>query len=226
MNRDNQRRLAREAPHGFFSGPGAPVHATAAALERARTARAVVLVEGISDQIALETVAPRLGRDLEKERVVVVPMGGAHELPRHLDRFGPRGRRLPIAGLCDAAEEPLFRHSLEMAGMGSPQSRADLAELGFFVCIDDLEHELIRASGREEIERVLASQGDLTSFRTLQRQPAWRGGAFDEQFHRWLRAGARRNLRYAQLLTLTIGLDTLPHPLEAVLAASRPEADT
>ena len=226
MDNAKKSRLAREVLDGYPSGPGASVGATAAALERAKTARAVVLVEGISDQIALETLAVRRERDLDTERVVVVPMGGAREIGRHLDLFGPRGERLSITGLYDAAEEPLVRHGLEMAGMGTPRNRAELEELGFFVCIDDLEHELIRASSREEIEQVLASQGDLNSFRTLQRQPGWRGAGFDEQFHRWLRAGARRSLRYARLLTLTIGLDRLPRPLEAVLAASRPQDES
>src|SRR5579872_2378261 len=53
-----------------------------------RGRRATVLVEGISDQAALETLAVRLGRDLRTEEVVVEPMGGAHALGRHLKRLG------------------------------------------------------------------------------------------------------------------------------------------
>ncbi len=222
MDYELRHSLAREALDGFFDGPGASVQATAVALERAKTARSVVLVEGISDQIALETLASRLGRDLEAERVVIVPMGGAYEIARHLEGFGPRRDRLQIAGMCDAAEELLFRQSLEAAGFGSTRSRQDMERLGFSVCVDDLEQELIRASGREALESMLASQGDLGSFRTLQRQPAWRGHRFDDQIHRWLRAGARRSLRYARLLTLTIGLEELPLPFETVLSAVRP----
>jgi Overcoming lysogenization defect protein-like, TOPRIM domain len=37
---------------------------------------AVVLVEGISDQVALETLATRRGRDLGSEGVGIVAMGG------------------------------------------------------------------------------------------------------------------------------------------------------
>jgi predicted ATP-dependent endonuclease of OLD family len=38
--------------------------------------RGVVLVEGMSDRHAVETVARRRGRDLQAEAVAVVPMGG------------------------------------------------------------------------------------------------------------------------------------------------------
>jgi len=42
--------------------------------------RAVVLVEGVSDQRALTTLATRRGRDLDTEGVSVVPIGGAHSV--------------------------------------------------------------------------------------------------------------------------------------------------
>jgi hypothetical protein len=55
-----------------------------------------------------------------------------------------------------------------------PGSRAGLERLGFFVCVDDLEDELIRA-GPAQVTEVFAAHGDLGAFRTIQRQPAWRG---------------------------------------------------
>jgi hypothetical protein len=99
-----------------------------------------------------------------------------------------------------------------------------MQQLGFFVCVEDLEQELIRASASAAIEALLDSQGDLGSFRTLQKQPAWRHRAFDAQMHRWLRAGSRRNLRYARLLTLSLDLDEMPRPLEALLATTGRQA--
>ena len=66
---------------------------------------AVVLVEGISDQIALETAAVGRGRDLEVERVVIVPIGGAHAIGRFLTKLGPLATRVRLAGLCDVPEE-------------------------------------------------------------------------------------------------------------------------
>ena len=49
-----------------------------------------MLVEGISDQRALEALAERRGRDLAAERVAIVPIGGAQAIGNALGRFGPR----------------------------------------------------------------------------------------------------------------------------------------
>ena len=94
-----------------------------------------------------------------------------------------------------------------------------MERLGFFVCEKDLEDELIRASGREAIEALLDSQGDLGSFHILRQQPAWRLEGFDAQVRRWLGAGARRKIRYARLLVESLPLDRMPRPLLAVLSA-------
>ena len=135
---------------------------------------AVVLVEGVSDRVALEVLARRRGRDLEAEGVTIVAMGGATNIGHFLARYGPAGLGLRLAGLYDLAEERFFQRGLERAGLGSEMSRADLAALGFFVCSADLEDELIRALGPEEVERIVETAGELRSFRTLQRQPAKR----------------------------------------------------
>ena len=63
---------------------------------------AVILVEGISDQIAIETLASRQGRDLDHEGIVVLPMGGAQAITRFARQLGPAGERLALAGFCDA----------------------------------------------------------------------------------------------------------------------------
>jgi hypothetical protein len=216
-------RLAHEVLDGWVSGPDAPIEATAAALARAVSARTVVLVEGISDQMALETLARRHGRDLSAEGIVVVPIGGAQAVTRYLLRFGPAGAGLTIVGLCDAAEESYFRRGLAAAGFGPTPDRIELERLGFFVCEVDLEAELIRASGQGEIEALLDSQGDLDSLRILQKQPAWRQEGFDAQLRRWLGAGSRRKIRYARLLVLALDLGRMPRPLTAVLAATAPK---
>ena len=204
---------------GYVSGPAAATEATAAALPRAAAARAVVLVEGVSDQIAVETLAARQGRDLAAEGIAVLPTGGAGGITRYLRLFGPGGTGARLAGLCDAAEEHVVRRGLAAAGLGSPGSRADLERLGFFVCVQDLEDELIRAAGTALAAEVLAAHGDLAAFRTIQRQPAWRGRDEAAQLRRFLGAGSRRKLRYARLLTEAIDLDLIPLPLAAVLAA-------
>jgi hypothetical protein len=204
---------------GYVSGPAAATEATAAALPRAAAARAVVLVEGVSDQIAVETLARRHGRDLAAEGIAVLPAGGAGGITRYLRLFGPEGTGARLAGLCDAAEEHIVRRGLAAAGLGSPGSRTDLERLGFFVCVQDLEDELIRAAGTALAAAVLAAHGDLAAFRTIQRQPAWRSRDEAAQLRRFLGAGSQRKLRYARLLTEAIDPDRIPRPLEAVLAA-------
>jgi len=88
MATTSRRELARRALDGYVTGPAAATQATVRALAKVESAVAVVLVEGVSDQIALETAAAGRGRDLEAERVVVVPIGGAHAIGRFLTRFG------------------------------------------------------------------------------------------------------------------------------------------
>jgi hypothetical protein len=176
--------------------------------------RAVVLVEGTSDQSALEALARRRGRVLDADGIAVVPIGGAQAIGRFLDRYGPRGLDVRLAGLCDAAEEGDFRRALERAGLGT-----DLAQLGFYVCHADLEEELIRALGTAAVEQVLEAQGDLGSFRTLQKQPAWRGRPIEEQLRRFFGSGARRKIRYARLIVDALDLADVPQPLDLVLGS-------
>jgi hypothetical protein len=179
---------------------------------------AVVLVEGISDQVALEALAERRGRDLDAEGISVVPIGGAQAIGKFLDQFGPHGLGVKLAGLCDAGEEGDFRRGLERAGLGSALTRAEMEQRGFFVCVADLEDELIRSLGAAAVERVVDAQGELRSFRTLQKQPVWRDRPTEEQLRRFLGSGARRKIRYARLLVEALDHAEVPRPLDRVLA--------
>lgn len=218
-------RGPRRALDGYASGPGAPVRATARALAKVEGALTVVLVEGISDQIAVETAASGRGLDLEAERVVVVPIGGAHAIGRFLTGFGPLHPRARLAGLCDVPEAEVFRRGLIAAGVGSPRTRTELEDLGFHVCVDDLEDELIRAVGSDGVGALLDSQGDLGSFRSLQNQPAWRGRAPQAQLRRFMGSGSRRKSRYARLLVeAAVARDVLPRPLEMLLTTIRAQS--
>jgi hypothetical protein len=180
-------------------------------------ARAVVLVEGVSDRVALETLAARHGRDLEGEGVSVVSIGGAQAIGRVLVELDAQARNVRLAGLCDEGEERDFRRGLERAGVGSPTTRTEMERLGFYVCVADLEDELIRALGAAAVQEVVAAQGDLRSFRTMQKQPEWRERPAEEQLRRYLGSGARRKIRYAQLLVDALDLSHVPRPLEGVL---------
>lgn len=199
--------------------PEAGPQATRRALARVDGARAIVLVEGLSDQIALETLARRRGRDLEREGVLIVPIGGAHAIGRYLARFGPQGAGMRLAGLCDVGEEALFRTSLERAGFGTRLTRPDMERLGFHVCVEDLEDELIRALGPDAVEAVLDAHDDLGPFRTFQMQPPWRSQATQAQLRRFMGSADRRKLRYARFLVEALDPARVPRPLDAVLEA-------
>jgi hypothetical protein len=176
--------------------------------------RAAVLVEGVSDKVALETLARRRGRDLAAERVSVLAVGGAQAIGRFLDLYGPRGFNLGLAGLCDAGEEGGLRRALERAGLGRDLGRADMERLGFYVCERDLEDELVRSLGAPAVEEILAARGKLGSFRTYQKQPAHRGRSTEEQLRGFLN---NWKIHLAAPLVEALDLGRVPRPLDAVL---------
>jgi hypothetical protein len=177
--------------------------------------RAVVLVEGVSDKIALETLALRRGRDLTAEGVSVVPVGGAQALGRFLNLYGPHGSNVGLAGFCDAGEEGGLRRALERAGFGRVDGRAHMEALGFYVCEADLEDELVRCLGAPVVEDILAAHGRLGSFRTYQKQPAHRARSTEEQLRGFL---TNWKIRLAAPLVEALDLTRVPRPLDGVLA--------
>jgi Overcoming lysogenization defect protein-like, TOPRIM domain len=158
---------------------------------------AVVLVEGVTDRIALEAVARRLGLALAETEIVAI--GGAQAIRRAVAQY--EGERL--VGLCDAGEERWFRRVLGDAT---------------YVCDKDLEDELIRALGAERVQDVVAAQNELDTFRSFQNQVYWRGRPVERQLRRWLQNGGRY-LRYPPLLIAAMEPDQIPRPLADVLAA-------
>jgi hypothetical protein len=180
--------------------------------------RAVVLVEGVSDQLALEALAMRRGRNLDAESISIVPMGGATNIGSFLDLLGPHGLDVRLAGLCDAAEEGAFKRGLERAGMGSNLTRAGMEQLGFYICAEDLEDELIRSLGVGAVERVIRARGELGLFRSFQKQPAWRGRTDEEQLHRFFGTHKGRKIQSAAPLVGALDLTRVPRPLDRVLA--------
>jgi hypothetical protein len=201
------------------AGPRLPLSPIAAAelLSRAG-ARAAVLVEGWSDQAAVETLARRRGLDLHAAGIGVVPIGGITNIGKFIDMLGSQGLRLRLGGLCDAAEEPYLMRTLCRAGLAKDSTRAESELLGFFICNADLEDELIRALGAPAVEHILASEGELNSFRIFQDQPAQRGRETPAQLRRFMGTRARRKIRYGTLLVDALSLRCVPRPLDMVLA--------
>jgi hypothetical protein len=167
-----------------------------------RDARSIVVVEGASDHAALLRLAQRRARDLARDGVAVVAVGGAHALPRFLASLGELAASVKLAGLCDAGEAEPFRRAL---GPDAP----------CYVCNVDLEDELVRAVGVERVEEIIGVQGELHSFRTLQKQPFQRSRTLEQQLRVFL---GNRKIRYAPLLVDALDLNNVPPPLDGVLA--------
>ena len=158
----------------------------------------MVFVEGTSDEVAVRALAARLGRDLEAEGVDVVPIGGAQAIRRVLESL-PEGVR--AVGLCDEGEARSFERALG-------------AE--FFVCVRDLEDELVRAVGIEGVLQVIEGRGELSSFRTYQKQVAHRDRTLVHQLHGFMH---NRKIEYARLLVDALDLARVPAPLRGLLDA-------
>jgi hypothetical protein len=182
--------------------------------------RAVVLVEGVSDRVALEVLARRRGLDPAADGVALVSMDGVTNLSHFLARY-PRGSAetpgVSIAGLYDDAEEHVVRRALERAGPAPARGRHGLEARGFFGCSADLEDELIRALGPAAVERLVAAEGQLRSFRTLQRQPAQRDRSLHDQLRRLMGGRSGGKERYAAAMARAVPLGRVPRPLDAVL---------
>lgn len=154
-----------------------------------------MLVEGESDAIAVTTLARRLGMPVPR----VLPVGGSKGARRVAD--GLLGERL--VGLVDAPERRDFERVLDTV----------------FVCDPDLESEFIRALGLDGVEAVIAEQGQLESFRGLQRQPYQRDRAVEQQLVRFFGGRSGNKTRYARLLAEAVPLERIPSGIGALLAS-------
>ncbi|MEU6762678.1 TOPRIM nucleotidyl transferase/hydrolase domain-containing protein [Streptomyces sp. NPDC046853] len=200
-------RAFRDAVTGWAAGgPGGP----ASELAERVGVRTVVLLEGPSDLAAVETLAARRGRDLAAEGVCVVSMGGAMSIARYAELLGPPGLGLRLAGLCDENEQCFYDRGLE---------RARAPHRDFFVCVSDLEDELIRALGTARVEEAVRAEGDLRAWQTFLRQPAQHGRPRQQQLRRFLGTKKGRKIRYGHLLVEALDPSLTPAPLDDLLAS-------
>ncbi|MFF4871650.1 TOPRIM nucleotidyl transferase/hydrolase domain-containing protein [Streptomyces sp. NPDC000961] len=187
-------------------GPGDAARELAVALG----VRTAVLLEGPSDFAAVETLAARRGRDLAAEGVCVVPMGGAMNIARYAALLGPPGLGLRLTGLCDEGERGFYDRGLKRAG-APPED--------FFVCVADLEDELIRALGPERVEEIIRTEGDLRPWQTFLNQPAQDGRSRQRQLRRFLGTKKGRKIRYGHLLVEAFDTGRAPGPLDDLLTS-------
>jgi len=203
----------------LLAGPRRPLEVSEAldivAHDKARSA---ILVEGWSDQAAVETWARTSAVDLPGNAVVVLPVGGITNMGKFLSALRAPGLAMKVSGLYDASEEALTLRCLERAGLAAKLTRASAEAAGFFSCVNDLEDELIRALGTAAVEALLEAQDELRSFRLFQRQPMQQGRDTHSQLKRFMGTRAGRKIRYGSLLVAALAPERVPLPLKRVLA--------
>jgi hypothetical protein len=172
--------------------------------------RTAVLLEGLSDVAAVEALTARQGRDLAAEGVCVVSMGGAMNVGRYAGLLGPTGLGLRLTGLCDEREQPYFDRGLD---------RARVPRRDVFVCVSDLEDELIRALGEARVEQIIQAEEEGRAWQTFTRQPAQHGRPRQQQLRRFLGTKKGRKIRYGRLLVEALDLDEVPAPLDDLLTS-------
>ncbi|GGR57619.1 TOPRIM nucleotidyl transferase/hydrolase domain-containing protein [Streptomyces roseolus] len=172
--------------------------------------RTVVLLEGRSDVAAVEALAARRGRDLAAEGVCALSMNGVTNAARHARLLGPPGLGLRLTGLCDDAERAHYARGLAAAG-ADPDA--------FFVCVADLEDELIRALGVDRVGELVTAEGEGRALRTFLNQPAQRDRNPLPRMRRFLGTTSGRKIRYGRILVEGLDLARVPAPLDGLLAS-------
>ncbi|MET7501666.1 TOPRIM nucleotidyl transferase/hydrolase domain-containing protein [Streptomyces microflavus] len=197
----------REAVTAWAAGgPGDPARELAEQLP----VRTAVLLEGPSDAAAVNALAESRGRDLAAEGVCVLPMGGAMSVARFAGLLGPSGLGIRLTGLCDERERGFYERGWERAGAGAEQK--------FFVCVADLEEELIRTLGVTRVEALVEAEGDLRALQIFLRQPAQQGRSPQQQLRRFLGTKKGRKIHYGRALVEALDPDRVPAPLDDLLA--------
>jgi hypothetical protein len=171
--------------------------------------RTAVLLEGPSDLAAVDALAARHGRDLAGEGVCVLSMNGAMNAARFARVLGPPGLGLRLTGLCDEREQPFYARGFARAGAPGEE---------VFVCVADLEEELVRALGAARVEELVRSEGELRPWQTFIAQPAQQGRSREARLRRFFGTKKGRKIHYGRVLVDALAPDAAPAPLRALLA--------
>ena len=180
--------------------------------------RVWVLLEGASDVAAVRVVAERTGVDLDDLGAHLVDMHGATNIRRYLLAAAEAEDSPRVLGMCDRPEGIFFVRALRRLGC-DVKAVDELPHWGFQVCDRDLEDELMRDLGERGTREVLTTLGLTQRFAMLTQQPAWVGGTFHEQVHRFAGAASGRKELMASALAEALDVDSLPAPLAGLLEA-------
>ena len=182
-----------------------------------------VLVEGASDVAAVRALRAARGITPEDEPCILVDMGGATNIRRHLELASEQHPPPRVVGMCDEREAHYVVRALEAhrhaLGLTLTPTLETLPELGFQVCRRDLEDELLRALGVDGTRAVLDRLGLGSAFEAFTRQLAWQGRPVLDQLRRFGTTTSGRKELLAGALAAAVDIDSTPPPLAALLAS-------
>jgi HEAT repeat protein len=122
-----------------------------------------------------------------------------------LEALGEIGAPVPMDSLLRYKDDRLLRKALfDCLGR-------------FFVCVDDLEDELIRAMGADRVVIMIEREGESGSWRLFQNQPAQRGRDLEPQLRRFMGTKSGRKIRFAEIMARAIDLSRIPSPIQSVI---------
>lgn len=173
-----------------------------------------VLLEGASDVAAVRALAVRAGVDLG--RVRLVELGGVTNVAKALTELQQEWPDAEVLGLCDAAEAGVVVRALQEQGL-YVQDAEDLPIYGFFVCVADLEEELIRALGADRAVAVIERLGLGGKLTTLRNQEAWRDRPLEQQLRRFCGSASGRKELLAEAFADALEPDAAPEPLRMLI---------
>jgi len=180
-----------------------------------------VLLEGTSDVAAVRALRATRGIAADDDPCVLIDMGGATNIRRHLDLAVDHDPRPRVTGLCDEREAPWFVRALDAhrdaLGLAAPPTLETLPGLGFHVCRRDLEDELLRALGAEGCLAVLDTLGLGPAFEAFTRQLAWQGRPVLDQLRRFGSTTSGRKELLAGAMAAALDVEATPRPLAALL---------
>jgi hypothetical protein len=201
LSRTDARRLARYATpqttEAFF-------------------AETVILVEGISDLLAIRMLARRSGRDLDGAGATLLSLDGGGGFVHYLALFGPNGLDLRLLGLVDADHEQTWSQALTKAGV-PVAARGALNAAGVQVCDPDLEGELVVAIGTHRIAELLADEAQTVRYQTWVAQKGLLQDPLERQQAAWIGRSSASKVFWAPVLAENTPLDNIPAPLCALL---------
>ena len=178
------------------------------------TDRVQVFLEGASDVAAVCALAAKAGVD--RDRIRLVDLGGVTNVGRALTWLDQEHPDDTVLGLCDAGEADVAVRALRRSGLAL-RDASDLQGYGFFVCVRDLEDELIRALGTARAVAVVESLGLGGKLEVLRGQQAWRDRPLSEQVHRFCGVASGRKELLAGAFAEALNAEAVPEPLQLLL---------